>query len=65
MNNLEVSKLSVRDFNSSLESAITFGKPFLLENVSEELDLALEPILLKRVLCVSLARRGSGYLAGL
>ncbi|KAM9542404.1 LOW QUALITY PROTEIN: dynein axonemal heavy chain 1-like [Guaruba guarouba] len=48
MNNLEVSKLSVRDFNSSLESAIIFGKPFLLENVSEELDLALEPILLEQ-----------------
>ncbi|NXD64149.1 DYH1 protein, partial [Eolophus roseicapillus] len=48
MNNLEVSKLGDRDFLSSLENAITFGKPFLLENVGEELDPALEPVLLKQ-----------------
>uniref|UniRef100_A0A8C3K8B9 Dynein axonemal heavy chain 1 n=1 Tax=Calidris pygmaea TaxID=425635 RepID=A0A8C3K8B9_9CHAR len=48
VNGLEVSKLSDRDFLSSLENAITFGKPFLLENVGEELDPALEPVLLKQ-----------------
>ncbi|XP_071611851.1 dynein axonemal heavy chain 1 [Heliangelus exortis] len=48
VNSLEVSKLSDRDFLSILENAITFGKPFLLENVGEELDPALEPVLLKQ-----------------
>ena len=42
-------KLSDRDFLRSLENAIRFGKPCLLENVREELDPALEPILLKQV----------------
>uniref|UniRef100_A0A8V1A4F4 Dynein axonemal heavy chain 1 n=1 Tax=Gallus gallus TaxID=9031 RepID=A0A8V1A4F4_CHICK len=48
VNGLEVAKLSDRDFLCSLEKAITYGKPFLLENVGEELDPALEPILLKQ-----------------
>uniref|UniRef100_A0A8C3GR01 Dynein axonemal heavy chain 1 n=1 Tax=Cairina moschata TaxID=8855 RepID=A0A8C3GR01_CAIMO len=48
VNSLEVAKLSDRDFLCSLEKAITFGKPFLLENVGEELDPALEPVLLKQ-----------------
>ncbi|KAG8436117.1 hypothetical protein GDO86_007286 [Hymenochirus boettgeri] len=47
-NGLEVVKLSDRDFLRSLENAIRFGKPFLLENVGEELDPALEPVLLKQ-----------------
>ena len=42
-------KLSDRDFLRSLENAVRFGKPCLLENVGEELDPALEPILLKQV----------------
>ncbi|XP_066453022.1 dynein axonemal heavy chain 1 isoform X2 [Eleutherodactylus coqui] len=45
---LDVVKLSDRDFLRSLENAIRFGKPFLLENVGEELDPALEPVLLKQ-----------------
>lgn len=32
-----------------MENAIRFGKPCLLENVGEELDPALEPVLLKQV----------------
>ena len=32
-----------------MENAVRFGKPCLLENVAEELDPALEPILLKQV----------------
>uniref|UniRef100_A0A8C3GQP8 Dynein axonemal heavy chain 1 n=1 Tax=Cairina moschata TaxID=8855 RepID=A0A8C3GQP8_CAIMO len=47
-NQPSVAKLSDRDFLCSLEKAITFGKPFLLENVGEELDPALEPVLLKQ-----------------
>lgn len=42
-------KLSDRDFLRSMENAIRFGKPCLLENVGEELDPALEPVLLKQV----------------
>lgn len=48
-NVLEVMKLSDRDFLRSLENAIRFGKPCLLENVGEELDPAIEPVLLQQV----------------
>nr|XP_046240546.1 dynein axonemal heavy chain 1 [Scatophagus argus] len=47
-NGLEAMKLSDRDFLRSLENAIRFGKPCLLENVGEELDPALEPVLLQQ-----------------
>ncbi|KAK2152282.1 hypothetical protein LSH36_335g03002 [Paralvinella palmiformis] len=47
-NGIDVIKLSDKDFLRSLENAIRFGKPCLLENVGEELDPALEPILLKQ-----------------
>ena len=47
-NGLDVIKLSDRDFLRSLENAVRFGKPSLLENIGEELDPALEPILLKQ-----------------
>ena len=48
-NGIEVFKLSDRDYVRTLENAIRFGKPCLLENVSEELDPILESILLKQV----------------
>ena len=48
-NGLDVIKLSDKDFLRSLENAVRFGKPCLLENIAEELDPALEPILLKQV----------------
>jgi len=41
--------MSDKDFLRSLENAVRFGKPCLLENVGEELDPALEPILQKQV----------------
>ena len=47
---MDVIKLSDKDFLRSLENAVRFGKPCLLENVGEELDPALEPILLKQVM---------------
>uniref|UniRef100_A0A665VDW5 Dynein axonemal heavy chain 1 n=1 Tax=Echeneis naucrates TaxID=173247 RepID=A0A665VDW5_ECHNA len=47
-NGLEVLKLSDRDFLRSLENAIYLGKPCLLENVGEELDPTLEPVLLQQ-----------------
>ncbi|KAG8459526.1 hypothetical protein KFE25_012861 [Diacronema lutheri] len=45
---LEVVKLSDKDFLRTLENAVRFGKPVILENIGEELDPALEPILLKQ-----------------
>ncbi|XP_054640454.1 dynein axonemal heavy chain 1 isoform X2 [Dunckerocampus dactyliophorus] len=45
---LEIIKLSDRDFLRSLDNAIRFGKPCLLENVEEDLDPALEPVLLQQ-----------------
>lgn len=48
-NGLEVLKLSDQDFLRSLENTIRFGKPCLLENIGEELDPALEPVLLQQV----------------
>ncbi len=47
-NSLDVVKLTDKDFLRSLENAVRFGKPCLLENVAEELDPALEPILLRQ-----------------
>ncbi|GIY27745.1 dynein heavy chain 7, axonemal [Caerostris darwini] len=47
-NKLQVIKLTDADFVRSLENCITFGNPVLLENVGEELDPVLEPLLLKQ-----------------
>ena len=46
---MDVIKMSDKDFLRSLENAVRFGKPCLLENIGEELDPALEPILQKQV----------------
>lgn len=47
--NLQVIKLSDGvGFLRTLENAIQFGLPVLLENIEEELDPALEPLLLKQ-----------------
>uniref|UniRef100_A0A4W3H1L8 Dynein axonemal heavy chain 12 n=1 Tax=Callorhinchus milii TaxID=7868 RepID=A0A4W3H1L8_CALMI len=48
-NNLNIIKLTDTDYMRALENAILFGKPILLENVAEELDPSLEPLLLKQV----------------
>ncbi|XP_074662516.1 dynein axonemal heavy chain 7-like [Tubulanus polymorphus] len=47
-NNLHVIKLTDADFVRTLENCIQFGTPVLLENVAEELDPMLEPLLLKQ-----------------
>ncbi len=44
---LQVIKLSDANYTRTLENAIQFGTSVLLENVGEELDPSLEPILLK------------------
>lgn len=57
---INVIRLSQRDYMRILENAIQFGQPVLLENVNEELDAVLEPLLLKQtfksagVLCIKL-----------
>lgn len=59
-NNLHVVKLSDSDFIRTLENCIQFGTPVLLENIGEELDPILEPLLLKQTfkqggsLCIKL-----------
>ncbi|XP_032823200.2 dynein axonemal heavy chain 3 [Petromyzon marinus] len=47
-NNLSVIKPSDAAYVRALENAVQFGTPVLLENVGEELDPVLEPILLKQ-----------------
>lgn len=46
---LRVIKLTDSDYMRILENAVQFGLPVLLENVGEELDPSLEPLLLKQV----------------
>lgn len=45
---LRLIKLSDGDFLRTLENAVQFGTPVLCENVGEELDPALEPLLAKQ-----------------
>ncbi|XP_038627172.1 dynein heavy chain 1, axonemal [Tachyglossus aculeatus] len=47
-NGLDVFKMNDLDFVRTLENAIRFGSPCLLENVGEELDPILESVLLKQ-----------------
>ncbi|XP_071484907.1 dynein axonemal heavy chain 12-like [Diadema antillarum] len=47
-NKLSVIKLTDSDYMRILENCIQFGTPLLLENVGEELDPSLEPLLLKQ-----------------
>lgn len=46
--NIHVVRLAQTDYMRILENAIQFGQPVLLENVGEQLDAALEPLLLKQ-----------------
>jgi dynein heavy chain len=48
-NKLQVVKLTDKDYLRTLENAIQFGLPVLLENLQEELDPSLEPLLLKQI----------------
>ncbi|KAM4561096.1 dynein axonemal heavy chain 7 [Fundulus diaphanus] len=47
-NSLHIIKLSDSDFVRTLENCIQFGTPVLLENIGEELDPILEPLLLRQ-----------------
>ena len=41
-------KPSDKEFLRAIENAVRFGKPFVMENVLESLDPALEPVMLKK-----------------
>ena len=47
--NLTVKSLSDSDFMKHLELAIQFGNPFLFENIDEELDPMIDPVLEKNI----------------
>ncbi len=46
---IKVTDLKAKDFLRELEGAITYGLPYLLQDVEEELDPALEPVLTKSI----------------
>ncbi|XP_076256705.1 dynein heavy chain 3, axonemal [Rhynchophorus ferrugineus] len=48
-NRLQVIKLTDSNYVRVLENAITFGTPVLLENINEDLDAVLDPILAKNI----------------
>lgn len=45
---LDVIKLSEKDYLRTLENGVRFGRVVLLESVLEQLDPALEPLLLQQ-----------------
>ena len=45
--NLKVIKLTDGDYMRTVENAVQFGQPVLLENILEDVDPTLEPLLLK------------------
>lgn len=47
-NNISIIRLNQPDYPRVLENAIQFGLPIILENIGQELDAVLEPILLKQ-----------------
>ena len=51
---LKVEDLKSKNFLRELETAITYGLPYLLQDVEEELDPALEPVLTR-----SIVKRGT------
>eukprot|EP00741_Cyanophora_paradoxa_P002452 tig00000076_g2377.t1 len=46
---LDIIKLTDKDYLRTLENSIRFGRPVVLEDIGEELESALEPVLLKQV----------------
>lgn len=57
-NGLEVIKLSESTYVRTLENCIQLGKPVLLENVGEELDPVIEPVLQK----LTFKQQGTEYM---
>ena len=48
-NNIKTIKQTHKNFLRILENSIQFGQPLLIEDIQEELDPVLEPVLLKQV----------------
>ncbi|XP_017770457.1 PREDICTED: dynein heavy chain 3, axonemal-like [Nicrophorus vespilloides] len=48
-NNLIIIKLTDANYLRSVENAITYGIPMLLENIMEEIDAVLDPVLVKNI----------------
>ncbi|XP_053595266.1 dynein axonemal heavy chain 7 [Microplitis demolitor] len=46
---VEIVKLTDKNYMSVVEQCIEFGKPVLIENIYEELDASLDPILMKNI----------------
>jgi dynein heavy chain len=53
---IDIIKFSDGNYMRSLENAIQFGKPVLLENVGEDLDPSIEPLLQKQIF-----KKGASY----
>lgn len=49
IHDLRIIKFSDHNYMKVIESAIELGKPVLLENVGEELEAPLEPLLKKQI----------------
>ncbi|KAK5640705.1 hypothetical protein RI129_009252 [Pyrocoelia pectoralis] len=48
-NKLQIIKLTDSNYVRVLENAITFGTPVMLENVQQEIDAVLDPVLVKNI----------------
>ncbi|KAK9865923.1 hypothetical protein WJX84_001850 [Apatococcus fuscideae] len=49
-NQLKITQLNDKNFRNHLEDCMSFGKPMLIENIEEELDPMLDPVLEKRLI---------------
>ncbi|DBA69380.1 TPA: Dynein gamma chain, flagellar outer arm [Trebouxia sp. C0005] len=59
-NQLKVTQLNDKLFRNHLEDCLSFGKPLLIENIEEELDPVLDPVLERRYV-----KKGRGYTVAL
>lgn len=48
INKIQIVKLTDKNFSRNLENCIQFGQPIMIEDIVEEMDPLLEPVLLKQ-----------------